>query len=390
MRFTIITIVMLTALAGAPAMAAAQARDRAPRANAPAPPSDAATLAAGWTALAAGRHDEAVKSALTILQRRRWDRAALMLEITALSAIAPLRGLDAYEQAFIQKRTDDVSVLEPVVIATLQEIAAMSDPSMQRSALTALAASRVLGAPEKLAALAGPDSAVERDAEAARGGDVDARQRLTAAAAAPDSASAFLANALAGLGSSGEPGLLLLANSTDRQIRLTVAKALGALKSDQSRARLQEMSKDPDPLVRLWATVSLARHGDDQALNQVEQMLSSPAPDVQLAAAEAWEGRSGPWVSVVRPLLENTDGLIRLQAARILAPADPESARRVLDEALGDANPVVRLEAAKALDTVADSQPVVLDLPALRQRLRDRDAHVRLSVASTLLRLARS
>ena len=196
MRFTtIITIVMVTALAGAPAMAAAQARDRAPRANAPAPPSDAATLAAGWTALAAGRHDEAVKSALTILQRRRWDRAALMLEITALSAIAPLRGLDAYEQAFIQKRTDDVSVLEPVVIATLQEIAAMSDPSMQRSALTALAASRVLGAPEKLAALAGADSAVERDAEAARGGDVDARQRLTAAAAAPDSASAFLANA---------------------------------------------------------------------------------------------------------------------------------------------------------------------------------------------------
>jgi len=352
MRLTTTTIIMLTTLAGGPAMAAAQARERAPSANPPAATSDAATLAAGWTALAAGRRDEAVKGAQTILQRRRWDRAALTLEITALSAMTPLRGLDAYEQAFIPKRTDDVAVLEPVVIATLQEIAAMSDPALQRSALSALAAARVLGAPEKLAALAGPDSAVERDADAARSAE--------------------------------------LAGSSDRRLRLSAAKALGALKSDQSRARLQELSKDPDPLVRLWATVSLARHGDDQALKEVEQMLSSPAPDVQLAAAEAWEGRPGPWVSVVRPLLENPDGLIRLDAARVIAPVDPESARRVLNEALGDANPVVRLESAKTLDAVSDSQPAVLDVPALRQRLRDRDAHVRLSVAGTLLKVARS
>jgi hypothetical protein len=111
---------------------------------------------------------------------------------------------------------------------------------------------------------------------------------------------------------------------------------------------------------------------------------------VQLAAAEAWEGREGPWVAVIRPLLDNPDGVIRLQAARAIGPIDPAAARRVFDQALGDDNPVVRYESAKALDSLAEANPGVLDLPALRRRLRDHDAHVRLAVASALLKLARS
>jgi HEAT repeat protein len=162
------------------------------------------------------------------------------------------------------------------------------------------------------------------------------------------------------------------------------------VKTDQTRQALQILEKDPDPLVRLWATVSLARGGDDRAMGQVEQMLASPAADVQLAAAQAWEGRPGPWVEAVRPLLQNPDGVVRLHAAQALAPVDPDAARQTLHAALSDPNPVVRLESATALDTVIERQPYVLDLPSLRLRLRDRDAHVRLTVASALLRLARS
>jgi HEAT repeat protein len=95
-------------------------------------------------------------------------------------------------------------------------------------------------------------------------------------------------------------------------------------------------------------------------------------------------------VAVITPLLQNPDGLIRLQAARVLSPVDPDAARRVLDAALADANPVVRYESAKTLEAVADTHPAAIDLPALRKRLRDRDAHVRLPVASALLKLARS
>src|SRR6185503_19389120 len=95
-RMRVIAIVLVVGAAIA-AAARAQVRDRAaPPAGAPA--SDAATLAAGWTALATGRHDEAARQAETILQRRRWDRAALLLKISALSAASSTRGLDSYEQ----------------------------------------------------------------------------------------------------------------------------------------------------------------------------------------------------------------------------------------------------------------------------------------------------
>ena len=383
-------VIALAVYAAVPCAASAQVRDRA------APPpaaaaSDASALAAGWTAVSARRFDEAAKISRTILTRRPWDRAAVVLEITALSGSAPLRGLDAYEQWLGGKRADDAGLLEPVAIATLQDIAGARDPEMQRAALVALAASRVEGARDRLAALpVTQENAIARDVAAARAGDAEAVTRLTAAAATPAGGTQFLATALAELGSSGEPGLIHLAGSTNRQVRTAAAKALGIQKTDPSRAALQGLMKDPDPLVRLWATVSLARHGDDQALSQVEQMLASPAPDVQLAAAEAWEGRQGPWIAAIRPLLDNPDGLVRLDAARIIAPVDPDAARRVLDAALGDPNPVVRLESAKAADSLVESHRTLFDLPTLRQRLRDSDPHVRLAVASALLKLARS
>jgi len=389
----VIAIVMIVGAAIA-ADARAQVRDRAaPPAAAPA--SDAATLAAGWTALATGRHDEAARQAETILQRRRWDRAALLLKISALSAASSTRGLDSYEQWLGSKRPDDITLIEPIAIAALQEIAAAADPQLRRDALDALVGARVPGARERLDALAGtnPDLAAQRDAAAARAGDAAALQRLNAAAesaAADPRASGYLANALAQLGSSGEPGLLLLAKAGNPQSRVAATKALGSVKTEASRGALLTLEKDPDPLVRLWATVSRARGGDDEAMVKVEQMLQSPAPDVQIAASQAWEGRPGPWVEVLRPLLANPDGVVRLHAAQALAPVDPDSARRVLDAALTDPNPVVRLESASAIDAILERQPYVLDLPSLRQRLRDRDPHVRLTVAGALLKLARS
>ncbi len=119
-------------------------------------------------------------------------------------------------------------------------------------------------------------------------------------------------------------------------------------------------------------------------------MLATNVPQVQLEAAEAWSGRPGPWVDAIRPLLDNMDGFTRLDAARILAPVDPEAARRTLTAALGDLNPVIRYESAKVIDTLVDTQPETADMPMLRQRLRDADRGVRTAVASALLKLARS
>jgi HEAT repeat protein len=371
--------------------ASAQVRDRAPRAREAAPPSDAAALASGWNAVAAKQIPTAVSAADSVLSRRPWDRSALLLKITALAVSTPLRALDAYEQSFGPKRKDDAAMLEPVAIGVLEEIATGTAADLKRQALTALSAARVTGAREALANLpADPQTAYEADAALARRGDAAAIQRLNDAAGALDANQTALARALRDAGVSGETGLLLLLRSTDRETRAEAARALGRIHSDTAREPLQKLQQDPDPIVRTRATVSLAQLGDADAMSAVERMLSTPVPDMQLAAAEAWDGRPGPWVSTVQSLLDDRDGTIRLQAARLIAPVDPDAARKTLGEALSDPNPVIRYESSRVLGETIDAQPSVADIAALRQRLRDADRAVRLQAASALLKLART
>ena len=376
-------------LAGA-SSALAQARDRAP-VPAAVTASDAATLAAGWTALAASRQDEAARAADTILRRRPWDRGALVLKITALSAAAPSQALDAYERWLASRRPDDPGLLEPITIGVLQEIGKSADMHLQRIALKALVDARVSGAAEKMEALPPQEEdRLAQDAAAAQAGDSAAAQRLGRAASLPERASPSLADALAASGTSGEGGLLLLLGSADASTRAAAARWLGGLKAESARDRLRTLQQDPDPVVRISATVSLAQMRDQTALDRVEKMLSSDVPDLQLAAADAWEGQSGPWVPFIRSLLDNPDGLVRLHAARSIAPVDPAAARRVLGEAMADANPVVRAESARITGDVLEAQPGAADIVALRRRLRDADPVVRLAAASALLKLARA
>jgi HEAT repeat protein len=145
-----------------------------------------------------------------------------------------------------------------------------------------------------------------------------------------------------------------------------------------------------DPATRVPATVALAQLGDAPALARIDQMLASNVPQVQIAAAEAWSGRPGPWTEIIRALLDNPDGFTRLDAAKAIAPVDPEAAKRTLNAALDDPNPVIRYQSATSIEDLSEGNPAVLDVASLRKRLRDADPMVRLVVASTLLKLARS
>src|SRR5436190_1975855 len=107
-------------------MPLSQARDRA-SAPGPAAVSDAATLAAGWNALAAGQPVTAAREAAKILARTPWHHAALTLRIEALSAGDPVRGLDAYEQWLANRSREDAALLEPAARAFLRQIAGSSD-----------------------------------------------------------------------------------------------------------------------------------------------------------------------------------------------------------------------------------------------------------------------
>jgi HEAT repeat protein len=368
----------------------AQVRDRAAATSA-APRSDAAALAAGWTAAAAGRVDAAVKEADTILQRRPWDRAALTLKIGALAAATPLRALDAYEQWIAAGHTDDAALLEPVAIGILQEIANGSGAEFKRPALHALAAARVAGAQQALDALpASADAQMDSDVEKGRAGDAAAVQRLTAQASTASGGTPTVARALGEIGTGGESGLLLLVKAQNPQTRAAAAEGLGGIDSDSARAALKALGQDADPMVRVAATISLAQLGESSALSSVERMLANNVPDMQLAAARAWKGKPGPWVAVVKALLDNPDGLTKIEAAQAIAPVDPDAASRVLDGALSDPNPVIRYAAASAIDERLEGRFAGGNLATLRQRLRDRDTAVRFTVAKLLLRLAQA
>jgi HEAT repeat protein len=171
--------------------------------------------------------------------------------------------------------------------------------------------------------------------------------------------------------------------------RAAAADALGRLGGAEAIGALQQTFKDPDPFVHSSAAVALARLKDPDGQAYVEQMLQSDVPDLRLAAAEAWNGQNGPWVAAIRPLLDNRDGLNRIRAARLIAPVDPESSRRTLQEAAADPNPVMRAESVKAIAELAQQQPAGSDLAQLRRLLRDADPAVRLSSAGALMAVAR-
>lgn len=363
----------------------AQARDRAPLRTAPAV-SDAATLAAGWNALAAGQHAAAAREAAKILARTPWNHAAVTLRIEALSAVDPVRGLDAYETWLGNRPREDAGLLEPAARAILRQIAGGADADLRHDARRALAAAGVV----MPAAPGNEEDQLEADAVRAKEGDSAALGRLLKATKASIDPGT-LADIFASAGQAGTPLLMtMLTGNPSGPARAAAAAALGRQKAEEARPALQKLMTDPDPYVRSTAAVALGRMGDQQAMTIVERMLQSEVPDLRIMAAEAYEGRNGPWVAAIMPLLENRDGVTRLQAARLIAPVNPEAARRTLQDAAGDQNPVIRAEAVRVMGGVAEKVPEIADVAQARRLLRDSNAAIRVPAAALVLAAARA
>lgn len=382
--FLTIIATLLGIVAGAPGVFA-QARDRAAVRTAT-PASDAATLAIGWNALAAGQAEAAARAAAQILSRTPWHHAAIALRIEAMSTVDPIRGLDAYETWLANRTREDAGLLEPAARAVLRQIATGADAELRRDARRALAAAGVA-----LPAVT-QDEVDQLDADAARAkdGNAAARRRLEAAVTAGGIDPGTLAETLSSAGPAGTPLLMTMLASPGGPARAAAAAALGQRKAEEAKPALQKLMTDPDPFVRSTAAVALGRMGDQQAMTIVERMLQSEVPDLRIMAAEAYDGQNGAWVSAITPLLENRDGVTRLQAARLLAPVNPEAARRTLQEAAGDQNPVIRAEAVRVMADVAPESPGVADPTQARRLLRDVDPAVRLHAAAVLLAAARA
>jgi len=217
-------------------------------------------------------------------------------------------------------------------------------------------------------------------------------QRLEAAAADPNILNkTALVAALEQVGPAATGGLTAILQQGARGTAAgDAARALGRIGATQAIPVLQTAMNDPEPYTQFSASVALAQLHDPMGLQAVQAMLASQVPDVRLMAAETMTARDGTWVAALMPLLDNPDGLIRFRAARLIAPYNPDAARRTFELAAEDPNPVVRSEALRLAIDAAQDQPSVLDLAILRQQLRAGDPAVRLYAAGGILTVART
>jgi len=132
------------------------------------------------------------------------------------------------------------------------------------------------------------------------------------------------------------------------------------------------------------AAASLHQLGDPGGESILRELLVSESAVSRLIAVEAMASRpDGSWLAIVRELTGAEEPDVRLGAARLMAPHDPELARQVLDQLASEGDLTIR---ELAEDAVAEL-PVGDDFHVLRPLLASAQAAVRVRAASRLVAL---
>ena len=353
-------------------------------AQAPRPASDPQIISRGWAALAAGRFGEAATLADGILKRRPRSHAALALKIEALSAGAqPIVALDAYEEWLpgAGRRVDDRGLLEPVATGLLRALATDADPVVRSKALQALAASGDSAATDALRKRSGNGDPAAAVALVSNGDSaaIAALQTLVEAGTGRDLSAAI--DALAEHGGISPAVMAAIMKDRAPMNRAAAARALGRSSDPDASEQLEELSRDPDPIVRRSVTLARAIRGDEKALADARAMLASDVPELRVFAAEALAKQlPAEAEQAVRPLLADRDGLIRFKAAAIVGRSDPAAALTVFIEGLADQNPLIQQEAARL---AAETLPG--DIVLLRQLMRHADHTIAVNAAAAII-----
>lgn len=213
---------------------------------------------------------------------------------------------------------------EPALGDPLVRALAQPDPLVRATALDLLRALRLGDAGTFTTALDDPDAAVR--VEAVRGlVSLDAAELV--ALAAPD---------------------------PSREVRVTVAKALGTLRAEPlTGGALDRLTEDPDPLVRGAAFAALARSGcPDRPAARAVDALGDPAWQVRSGAATALSAAAaGIAVAALAKALADPNADVRKAAVLALTrhTATSADARAALSTVTADSDADVRAYAAKAL-----------------------------------------
>jgi HEAT repeat protein len=348
---------------------------------------EATEITNGWGLLAQGMPTQAAARARKVLEQYPHSGAALNLAVEAeISRVGAGAGLDVYEKWLGQRILEEPLILRRIAGAILREhIYATKDERVRLEALRALAADGDQGA---VAALSkDPTGNGPRTRMLAALGNERAIQAIAA------NLSKGMGNdvaAVQALGDSGSRSAVapLTASLKDRnpEVRGAAATGLGKLGTKFDVVEpLKAALNDPTAYVRVKAAGALYGLGDLSGMQTLQDLSASDAAVSRLMAAQAMAGRpDARWLDTVRSLTSATEPEVRVGAATLLAPHDPEAARKVLESAMNDPNPAIREMAGESMIDITTT-----DLRALRQFLRSSKALEQVQAAGQILTVLR-
>ena len=335
-------------------------------------------LTQGWAMLAEGHVEKAAARASEILAVYPHSAAALTLAVEANIARAGAHaGLAQYEQWLGTRALEEPSIVRRIAVALLQEVTRDGNMDTARlEALRALANDGDRAAASALTAGSRDGNTPETRVMAAMG-DERSVKALVALLDTNGGNMTSIINALAESGSrSAVAPLVQQLQHKSPEVRAAAADGLGKLgKRYDVTESLKMALKDQSSYVRTRAAAALFGLGDMSGLTLLQGLLQEESARSRLIAAQAMASSPDAlWMDQVRNLTSAYEPEVRVGAARLLLPHDPESARRILERAMNDENPAIRDMASESIGEAA-----ARDLRGLRffMKLNDRLGRVR-------------
>jgi HEAT repeat protein len=379
----LLPVIFVAGLLVMPASAVAQQQ---PRAAAAAAGDEATLVRQGWALLAKGDAAGAAEKAADAVKQSPRDLAALALMIEAgVSRGGSTTALDDYERWLGQRKLEEPAALRRIARTVLEEAAVSSDVTAAFEARRALAGDGDRRARADLLHRMKEGGRADVRALAALG-DPDAVTTLLKELESPGSP----LGTIQALGESRQSAAVqpLAAKLKDprSEVRGAVAEALGLIGTAEAHALLKPLLEDQSMHVRVKAAAALRRLNDPSGELVFKELLAAAGTSSRsrLVAAEAMAGRpDSAWKALVTGLLEADEPDVRLAAAGLIAPHDPDAAQRALTALADHQNPSVREEASRQAAAFSH------DFTALRALFRSADPLTRVAAASKILALTR-
>lgn len=362
------------------------------RAQSPYPNTSAALpqLQKAREAVTAGRYDVALALADGVLKSAPGNRDAAAVKIAAQVGREERSAAFATYETWIQaSRREDVTLLEPIARAELNQLRLTPLPIVQGGAMESLARAGDIDARAALdsAFRSSTPTVLTWDATEAlaRMGEPAAERRVVDAAQnAVGGARIRALHALKQLPQLSTQHADILRSALvggDVMLQVAVADVASALGVKSLVPDLKRAMPLADPFARVWMAAALRHLGDSGGDDILKGVLGGPAVDVKLIAAAALKAAKQPqWKDAVLPLLDAPEALNRLYAAELFADEQRERALGILKKGLEDPNHVVRGEAGRILTTVNAK-----DVWVLRWMLRDGAPMVRFLAAKAVM-----